>query len=43
MRISARMLELAEGGNDKNYLGQARLLRAAADDIELRIEERANA
>lgn len=39
MRISAAMLACAEGGNDPNYSGQAKLLRAAANDLELRIGE----
>ena len=36
MRISAAMLVLAENANGKNYRGQAKLLYAAADDLELR-------
>jgi hypothetical protein len=37
MRISAKMLELAGNGNDKNYWGQATLLRAAAEDLKNRM------
>lgn len=36
MRISATMLNLAHGGDDRCYVGQAALLYAAAADLEKR-------